>query len=99
MYGRKTMSDDVEPKEFSEVEGALIDAFKTMLECMIHIAPGSQKYLSRSFAHQSAVKAEKDLVGAAAVFGLLRQFVEDPERQEAREQLAKFLSEEPKGRA
>jgi len=93
------MADEVEREGLSDVEIALVDALKTILEITMHTHPGAEKYFARAFAHQRDGKLETSQPDAAAVFGLLLQFVVDPTRQAAREQLATFLSEEPKGQA
>ena len=93
------MADEFERIVLSDVEIALIDSLKTALEVIIHAHPGSEKYLARAYGYQSDAKLKTDQPDGAAVHELLRQFVANPERQEARERLAKFLSAEPEGRA
>ena len=93
------MPDEIERKGLSDVEIALADAVKTILEIIMHAHPGAEKYFARAFGQQRDKKLETAQPDAAAVFEILRQFVADPTRQEAREQLAKFFSEAPMGQA
>ncbi len=74
------MADEAEPEGLSEIEIALLDALKTTLEMIIHVAPGSERYLARAFAHQRDAKLQTAQPDAAAVFELLQRFVADPER-------------------
>lgn len=85
--------------ELSEVEVALIDALKTILEIMMQGLQGSEKYLGQAFAHQRDAKIQTKQPTAAAVFEMLRQFVADPTRQANREEIRKLLQEQPKGQA
>ena len=93
------MVDEAEFERLSEVEIALIDAMKTILEVILFVHPESRKYLDQAYGNQRDTKLQSRQPGGAAVLELLRLFVVDPERQEAREQLAKFLSAEPRGQA
>ena len=86
-------------KELSEIELALTDALKTILEVITQGLPGSEKYLARSFADQRDGKLLKELPNAAALFEMLRRFVADPNRQANREEIRKLLEEPPEGRA
>lgn len=97
-----TETDDgteLEAKELSEVELALVDANKAVLDVVMQAIPNSEKYLARSFAHQRDGKIQLAQPTAAAVFEMLRLFVVDPARQANREGVRKILEEEPKGRA
>ncbi len=93
------MADEIEREGLSDVEIALIDALKTVMEIIMHAHPGAEKYLGRAFASQRDKKLQTAQPDAAAVLELLQQFVADPKRQAARARLAKFLLETPKGQA
>lgn len=93
------MPNETEREPISEIEVAIVDALKTILEVIVHAHPGAEKYLIRAFAHQRAAKLQTKQPHAAAVFELLRQFVADPTRQTNRAEIRKLLQEPPKGRA
>ena len=92
-------NDIEETKGLSEVDIAIIDAFKTFLEVTLSLYPQSLKYLARSFAHQRDGKIATKQPDAAAVFEILRQFVAGPKREANREEIRKLLQEPPKGQA
>ena len=93
------MSDGIKRKGLSEVEIALTDAIKTVLEFVIHAHPGAEKYLSHAFEHQRDRQLQTKQPDAAALSEILRRFVVDPVRQTNREEVRRLLAEPPQGRA
>lgn len=98
------MSDEPNSPEFeenglSEVEFALIDAYKSLADVLMAMNPNAAKALTTSYEHQRNGKIATKQPYAAALFELLRKFVADPERQAYRLQLRRLLSEPPQGSA
>jgi hypothetical protein len=83
----------------SDVEIALIDAIKSVSDVVMAMDPHAAGVLATNFAHQRDGKLAKDQPEAAAVFEILRLFVDDPDRKEYRNLVRKAMSERSKGSA
>lgn len=88
---------DSDPARLSEVEIALMDAFKALADVIMAMNPNAARALTTSFEHQRDGKLKTGQAAAVAVFELLRRFVVDPERQAAREQIRRLLAMPPQG--
>ncbi len=88
-----------EEPPLSEIELALIDAFKSLADVLMAMNPNAVKALTTSFEHQRNGKLQTGQPNAAAVFELLRLFVADPKRQAYRERIRLLLAAPPQGRA
>jgi hypothetical protein len=95
------MADDQEnpPTPLSEIEIAIVDAFKSLADVLMAMNPNAAKALTNSFEHQRNGKIRTGQPNAALVFEMLRAFVADPERQAIRERIRQLLSAPPQGRA
>ena len=95
------MTDEPKDEEngLSEVEFALVDAYKSLADVLMAMNPNAATALTTSYEHQRNGNIQKDQPHAAALFELLRRFVADPERQAYRLQLRKLLSEPSQGSA
>jgi hypothetical protein len=85
--------------ELTEVEQALVDSIKTVLECCLALNPSVSKPLIESFEHQRDGNLRKQQPKAAAVFEMLRRRLADPTREKERQRAQQFLKNPPAGSA
>ena len=88
-----------EDHTLTDVEIALVDAIKTIVEIMMTTGIAGPVAFDKMFANQHEYYADQKMVAAASVMRRLRRFVYDPERKSHRENLRRLLQEEPKGQA
>jgi hypothetical protein len=92
------MTDSIQ-LELSEVEQALVDSLKTIVAMNVAIMPDVRNPLTDSFRHQRDGCIGKQQPKAAAVFQMLVQYLNDPAREQERQQAQQFLKTTPAGSA
>jgi hypothetical protein len=93
------VADDQTPFELTEVEQALVDGMKTLLEFCMMVEPASRELFLDSFTAQRDGCLQKQQPKAAALFEMLRLFLADPKRAQERQRAQSFLKEPPAGSA
>lgn len=91
--------DEPNSADLSDVEIALLDAIKTVMEIIMTTEIAKPIVFARMLGHQRDGYLAKKMPSAAAVMELLRTFAVDPQREAHREALRTILREQPKGSA
>jgi hypothetical protein len=97
MPDNENMGSDDNTLRDSEV--ALMDAIKTVFEVIIAKGISSPDTLASILSKQSESYPQATMPRAVFVMDSLRDFVNDPQRKELREQLRQMLQTPPKGSA
>ncbi len=86
-------------EKLTDIEIALMDATKTVLEIIMTAGIAKPPVFDRMFTHQRDEYLQKRMPSAAAVMEMLRHFATNPEREAHRSALRKILAEPPQGSA
>lgn len=90
---------DPEKEPLRDSEIALMDAMKSIIEIILTANIAKPQVFDKLFASQSEQYEKKRMPAAIAVMELLREFVNNPNREKHRQSLRQILQESPKGRA
>lgn len=90
---------DFERKGLNDVEIALMDAIKAVVEILLTQNIAQPDTFDQMFTHQRDTYIQKKMPDAAAVMEMLRQFASNPQRAAQREAIRTALREPPKGTA
>jgi len=78
------MSDNNQPEPLSDIEIALIDSIKTIIEMLAAKQIAKPEEFAPMFEHQRDQVVAKHQPAGAAVFELLRAYCLDPKRKQFR---------------